>query len=177
MDKSIVINFFMKIHFVFLLLTSLVLINSNYSQDELDKRLHVKGKVLHSMGKVKNISIRVIHHDGIIDTIFAKNGKYNLSLELNHKILIEFECIDEDHYTKRIAFNTNVPKSIKKIPTFDLTINLVEKELWKIKEEDEDILDLPVAYLTYDSRKGIWFDRNQQYSRVINKKMKSFGIY
>ena len=51
------------------------------------------------------------------------------------------------------------------------------KELWKIKEEDEDILDLPVAYLTYDSRKGIWFDRNQQYSRVINKKMKSFGIY
>ena len=66
---------------------------------------------------------------------------------------------------------------IKKIPTFDLTINLVEKELWKIKEEDEDILDLPVAYLTYDSRKGIWFDRNQQYSRVINKKMKSFGIY
>ena len=59
----------------------------------------------------------------------------------------------------------------------DLTINLVEKELWKIKEEDEDILDLPVAYLTYDSRKGIWFDRNQKYSRVINKKMKSFGIY
>ena len=96
MDKSIVINFFMKIHFVFLLLTSLVLVNPNYSQDELDKRLHVKGKVLHSRGKVKNVSIRVIHHDGIIDTIFAKNGKYNLSLELNHKILIEFECIDED---------------------------------------------------------------------------------
>ena len=41
----------------------------------------------------------------------------------------------------------------KKFPLFDLTINLVEKELWKIKEEDEDILDLPVAYLTYDSRK------------------------
>ena len=25
----------------------------NYSQDELDKRLHVKGKVLHSMGMLK----------------------------------------------------------------------------------------------------------------------------
>ena len=83
-----------------------------------------------------------------IDTVFAKNGKYNLHLELNHKILLEFECVDEDHYTKRIAFNTNVPRSTKKVPTFDLTINLVEKELWKIKEEDEDILDLPVAYLT-----------------------------
>ena len=69
-----------------------------------------------------------------------------------------------------------MPKSIKKIPTFDLTINLVEKELWKIKEEDEDILDLPVAYLTYDSRKGIWFDRNQQYSRVINKNEKFWHL-
>ena len=167
----------MKVRIVLVLLTALFLGNPNYSQVDLEKRLHVKGKVLQSMGKVKNVSIRIIHHDGIVDTVIAKNGKYNLSLELNHKILIEFECIDEDHYTKRIAFNTNVPKSIKKIPTFDLTINLVEKELWNIKEEDEDILDFPVAYLTYDSRKGIWFDRNQQYSRVINKKMKSFGIY
>ena len=66
------------------------------------------------MGKVKNVSVRIIHHDGIVDTVVSKNGKYNLSLELNHKILIEFECLDEDHYTKRIAFNTNVPKSIKK---------------------------------------------------------------
>ena len=145
----------MKVRIVLVLLTALFLGNPNYSQDDLEKRLHVKGKVLHSMGKVKNVSIRIIHHDGIVDTVIAKNGKYNLSLELNHKILIEFECLDEDHYTKRIAFNTNVPKSIKKIPTFDLTINLVEKELWNIKEEDEDILDLPVAYLTYDSRKGI----------------------
>ena len=167
----------MKVRIVLVLLTALFLGNPNYSQVDLEKRLHVKGKVLQSMGKVKNVSIRIIHHDGIVDTVIAKNGKYNLSLELNHKILIEFECLDEDHYTKRIAFNTNVPKSIKKIPTFDLTINLVEKELWNIKEEDEDILDFPVAYLTYDSRKGIWFDRNQQYSRVINKKMKSFGIY
>ena len=167
----------MIIRTILFLFIALFSVKPNFSQDNLDKRLHVKGKVLHSMGKVKNVSIRIIHHDGVVDTVLAKNGKYNLSLELNHKILIEFECIDEDHYTKRIAFNTNVPKSIKKIPTFDLTINLVEKELWGIKEEDEDILDLPVAYLTYDSRKEIWFDRNKQYSRVINKKLKSFGIY
>ena len=167
----------MKIKIYFFYLLTIIFACSLNAQDELDKRLHIKGKVLHSMGKVKNVSVRIVHDDGIVDTVFAKNGKYNLHLELNHKILLEFECVDEDHYTKRIAFNTNVPRSTKKVPTFDLTINLVEKELWKIKEEDEDILDLPVAYLTYDSRKGIWFDRNQKYSRVINKKMKSFGIY
>ena len=167
----------MKIHIILILLTSLFSINPNFSQDELDKRLHVKGKVFDSNGMVKNISIRIIHHDGFVDTVIAKNGKYNLSLELNHKILVEFESFDDNHFTKRIAFNTNVPESTKKILTFDLTINLVEKELWKINEEDEDILDLPVAYLYYNSQKGIWIDRNQQYSRVINKKMKSFGIY
>ena len=167
----------MKIRIILILLTSLFSLNLNFSQDELDKRLHVKGKVLDSNGMVKNISIRIIYYDGFVDTVIAKNGKYNLSLELNHKILVEFECLDENHYTKRIAFNTNVPESTKKILTFDLNINLVEKELWKIKEEDEDILDLPVAYLYYNSQKGIWIDRNQQYSSVIHKKMKSFGIY
>ena len=27
-------------------------------------------------------------------------------LEFNHKILLEFECLDGNHYIKRIAFNT-----------------------------------------------------------------------
>jgi len=147
------------------------------SSEKDDKRLHIKGKVVNTSGKVHNVSIRIVHHDGVIDTVLAKNGKYNLHLELNHKILLEFECIDEEHYTKRIAFNTHVPNSTKKIPYFDLTINLVERKIWRIKDEDEDLMDLPVGYLNYDSRKGIWFDRNAKYSRVINKKIKSYGIF
>jgi hypothetical protein len=148
-----------------------------FSQSYDDKRLHIKGKVLNSSGKVKNVSIRIVHDDGIIDTILAKNGKYNLHLELNHKILIEFECLDVNHYTKRIAFNTNVPKSTKKVPYFDLTLNLVELSLFDIKENDKDLLDLPVAYINFDSKKGIWFDSNAKYSRIINKKIKGYGIY
>jgi hypothetical protein len=92
--------------FIFLIISNLF----SYSQSHLGNRLHIKGKVLHSTGKVKNVSIRIVHDDGIIDTIIAKNGKYNLHLELNHKILLEFECLDVQHFTKRIAFNTNVPK-------------------------------------------------------------------
>jgi hypothetical protein len=49
--------------------------------------------------------------------------------------------------------------------------------LWNIKENDLDVLDLPVAYLNYDFQKKIWFDKNAKYSRVINKKIKSYGIY
>ncbi len=147
------------------------------SQSHIGDRLHIKGKVLHSTGKVKNVSIRIVHDDGVIDTVFAKNGKYNLHLELNHKILLEFECIDVKHYTKRIAFNTNVPKNTKRIPYFDLTINLVEMSLFDSKENDTFLLDVPVGFLTYDSKKGVWFDSNAKYSRVINTKLKGHGIY
>ena len=84
--------------------------------------------------------------------------------------------MDGNHYIKRIAFNLN-PDEIKKIPFFDLTINLVEKGLWNIKESDKDILDYPVAYLNYDYKRKLWYDKNDKYSRVINKKIKSYGIY
>tara|TARA_B100001287_G_scaffold125390_2_gene105685 strand:+ start:17166 stop:17663 length:498 start_codon:yes stop_codon:yes gene_type:complete len=165
MFKYLCFLIFFLIHFI------------SISQSHIGDRLHIKGKVLHSTGKVKNVSIRIVHDDGVIDTVFAKNGKYNLHLELNHKILLEFECIDVKHYTKRIAFNTNVPKNTKRIPYFDLTINLVEMSLFDSKENDTFLLDVPVGFLTYDSKKGVWFDSNAKYSRVINTKLKAHGIY
>ena len=45
------------------------------------------------------------------------------------------------------------------------------------KENDKDILDYPVAYLNYDYKRKLWYDKNAKYSRVINKKIKSYGIY
>ena len=49
--------------------------------------------------------------------------------------------------------------------------------MWNIKENDKDILDYPVAYLNYDYKRKLWYDKNAKYSRVINKKIKSYGIY
>ena len=43
--------------------------------------------------------------------------------------------------------------------------------------EDEDVFDLLVPYLTYNSKKKMWYDQNSKYNRVINKKIKSLGIY
>lgn len=148
---------------------------SNYSTN--DHRLHIKGKTFNTTGKVHDVRIRVVHDDGVVDTIISNNGKYNLHLEMNHKILLEFECLDNKHYIKRIAFNTNVPIETKKIPYFDLTINLVEKDKWNVQDKDEGIFDLPVAYLNYDFKKKMWYDKNDTYSRIINKKIKSYGIY
>lgn len=163
----------LKIIFFIILIPSLF-----FSQEEKkDTRLNIKGKTLNSVGKVQNVSIRIVHDDGVVDTILSSNGKYNLHLEFNHKILLEFECLDNNHHIKRIAFNTEIPEEIQKIPFFDLTINLVEKRLWNIKDQDLDILDLPVAYLNYDYKKKIWYDKNAKYSRIINKKIKSYGIY
>jgi hypothetical protein len=56
-------------------------------------------------------------------------------------------------------------------------MNLVEKNLWEIKDSDLDLLDMPVAYLNYDLEKGLWYDKNAAFSRIINKKIKSYGIY
>ena len=147
----------------------------NYSTN--DHRLHIKGQIFNTTGKVHDVRIRIVHDDGVIDTVNSKNGKYNLHLEMNHKILLEFECLDNKHYIKRIAFNTNVPNNTKKIPYFDLTINLVEKDKWNVKDKDEGIFDLPVAYLNFDFVKKLWYDKNDVYSRIINKKIKSYGIY
>ena len=147
----------------------------NYSTN--DHRLHIKGQIFNTTGKVHDVRIRIVHDDGVIDTVNSKNGKYNLHLEMNHKILLEFECLDNKHYIKRIAFNTNVPSNTKKIPYFDLTINLVEKDKWNVKDKDEGIFDLPVAYLNFDFEKKLWYDKNDAYSRIINKKIKSYGIY
>jgi len=147
----------------------------NYSTE--DHRLHIKGQTFNTSGKVHDVRIRVVHDDGVIDTINSNNGKYNLHLEMNHKILIEFECLDNKHYIKRIAFNTSVPNDTKRIPYFDLTMNLVEKDKWNVKDKDEGIFDFPVAYLNFDFDKKLWYDKNDKYSRIINKKIKSYGIY
>ena len=159
---------------------SFFIIYSSYNtleaqESKEDRMLNIKGGIVNMGGKVKNSIIRIIHDDGVVDTVVSKKGKYNLHLEVNRKILIEF--ISEGHYTKRVGFNTEVQKTQKSIPLFDLTINLVETDLWQIKEEDEDIFDLLVPYLTYNSKKKMWYYQNSKYNRVINKKIKSLGIY
>ena len=80
------------------------------------------------------------------------------------------EFVAPDHYIKRIAFDTHV-SSRKKIPFFDLKINLHQKSLWELSEEDEDIMDFPVGFIKYDKTKKIFYDHNKKYSKIINKEL------
>ena len=151
-----------------LFLTSLFLENhSTYSQEE-QQHLQVKGQILNSSGKVKKVLIRIIELEHKADTILINKGKYNIELNLNSEFLLEF--IAEDHFIKRIAFNTEISKK-KKIPYFDLKINLHEKYIWEISEDDKDLLDLPVAYIKYDSKKDLFYDYNKKYSKIIKKEI------
>ena len=138
------------------------------AQKEIKKKLQVKGQIVNSLGRVPNVIIRLIRKDSFIDTVFIANGRYDLLLPLENEILLEF--ISETHYTKRIAFNTHV-NGKRKLPFFDLKINLYEIDLWNLSTENLDLMDFPVAYIKYDFKKKIFFDFNQKYSKIISKEL------
>ena len=162
---------FMNLLRIKILILILFLVNSyltSYSQDN-QKHLQVKGQIFNSSGKVKNLMIRIIEMNKIVDTAIITNGKYNINLNLNAEYLLEF--IAEDHHVKRIAFNTEIPSNKKKIPYFDLKINLLEKYIWQLSDEDKDLLDLPVGYIKYSETKELFYDYNKKYSKIINKEI------
>lgn len=135
---------------------------------ENKNKLQVKGQIVNSLGKVTDVTIRLVYSNSIIDTILASNGRYDILLPLENKILLEF--ISTNHYTKRIAFDTHV-NGKKKLPFFDLKINLHEIDLWNLSAENLDLMDFPVAYIKYDFKKKIFFDFNQKYSKIISKEL------
>ena len=46
-----------------------------------DRMLNIKGSILNMGGKVKNTLIRIVHDDGVVDTVMSKKGKYNMFVE------------------------------------------------------------------------------------------------
>ena len=159
------IKSYLKILFLILFFLE---ISTVLSQDK-QQYLQVKGQILNSSGKVKKLMIRVIEMNKKIDTTVITNGKYNIELNLNSEYLIEF--IADEHHIKRIAFNTEVPSEKKKIPYFDLKINLLEKYIWDLSEEDKDLLDFPVGYIKYNYSKELFYDYNKKYSKIIKKEI------
>lgn len=159
------IKSYLKILFLILFFLE---ISTVLSQDK-QQYLQVKGQILNSSGKVKKLMIRVIEMNKKIDTTVITNGKYNIELNLNSEYLIEF--IADEHHIKRIAFNTEVPSEKKKIPYFDLKINLLEKYIWDLSEEDKDLLDFPVGYIKYNNSKELFYDYNKKYSKIIKKEI------
>ncbi len=130
--------------------------------------LQIKGHIVNSIGRVPNVIIRVINLNTTIDTVKINHGRYDILIPLETEVLLEF--IAQDHYTKRIAFDTHV-NGKKKLPFFDLKINLHEKNLWNLSDENLDLMDFPVAFIKYDFKKKVFFDFNKKYSQIISKEL------
>ncbi len=141
---------------------------SIYSQDDNKRTLQVKGQIVNTIERVKNVEIIFILNGKINDTIIVTNGRYDILLPLESEIMLEF--VAPEHYIKRIAFDTHV-SSRKKIPYFDLKINLHQISLWELSEDDEDIMDFPVGFIKYDKTKKIFYDHNKKYSKIINEEL------
>ena len=139
-----------------------------HSQKKPKNKLQIKGQIVNSLGRVSNVVIRLIEKNKIPDTIIAKSGRYDILIPLETEILIEF--IADNYYTKRIAFDTHV-NGKKKLPFFDLKINVNEIALWNLSEDNLDLMDFPVAYIRYNFKKKLFYDSNEKYSRIISKEL------
>ena len=88
-------------------------------------------------------------------------------IPLETEILLEF--IAQGH-CKTNCTDTHV-NGKKKLPFFDLKINLNEIDLWNLSEKNLDLMDFPVAYIRYNFKKKLFYDSNEKYSRIINKEL------
>ncbi len=128
--------------------------------------------------KLKDAEVVIYKEGQIFLTLNTTNGKLDVNLPKGSHYLLVFKS--DKHFSKRIAVNTELEASDEEVPRLDLTMTLVPKDLEYLAKEDQDLLDFPVAYLAYDPNKGIYFDKNEQFSNVllkdIQKKSKQYQL-
>ena len=65
-----------------------------------------------------------VYQDGSKDKVLVEKVNNSIDILVNRHGLLEFVC--PRHVTKRVAFNTEVPLALQKIPFFDLVVELIE---------------------------------------------------
>ncbi len=149
----------------------------NPSEASANKEFHLKCTIKNSFKKLKHVKLYIYEDGKKIDVITAHNGKFKFSLPLDKEVMLEFNC--DNYVSKRIAFNTNLEDENIDLPVFSMTLNLYQKDNLFMSEQDEDLLDFPVAYIAFDEEKQEFYDKNDSYSKVlakeIDKSMESFS--
>lgn len=135
-----------------------------------NKQIRIKGHVVNTVDPVKNFELKVYEKGQLIYKTKSDNGKFDYTIPLNAEVMLEFSA--EDHYTKRIAFASVLVanEDLKKLPTMVLEVNLISESRYPELEEVEDLLDLPVAFITHDA-KGNYYDLNKKQSGVLYKEL------
>ncbi len=140
------------------------------SKPSTNNMINIKGTISNSEEKLKESKIKVYEFGKLIKTIKSENGKFDFILNSNTELMLEFTS--KGHHSKRIAFDTNVnPGTIP--PLFKIKILLLDKDFVKNNENAQELLDLPVAFIKYDSKKQRYIDKNKEYSRLISQELEN----
>jgi hypothetical protein len=112
----------------------------------------------------------LVYNGGVLYEKFeTSNGKFDIALPINNTFMFEFKV--NNHYSKRIAFNTETECLVGDIPELYLTMKLIPKDIQYLAKEDLDLLDFPVAYIAFDCAKKEFFDINKSYSKILNNEI------
>ena len=152
----------------------LLLISSSlFSQIKEERHLHIHFKVNNAFGELTNLIVREIYKDGSKDTVLVEKANHSIDLPINSRILLEFIC--PGHVTKRVAFNTEVPASLQRIPFFDLVVELIEIDFLNSlenKEELKTLMDFPIGYIKFNVANNNWYNSQSSFTKTINKLIK-----
>lgn len=153
---------------LFTLFTSFSFLNA---QHLTIKGFTTDGRVMGGAARLSDVTINVYDNNTLIDVYIAdEKGKFNIDIDLNAYITLEFE--KEGFFSKRIAFNTihkelNLEKSYN---PFKFEIMLLPYK----KNHDYDYVDFPVTKIAYSIEEED-FNFVDKYTKYMKKKHKSLA--
>mgnify|MGYP000200154115 CR=1 FL=1 len=124
----------------------------------------VDGRVIGKNGKPVDFMVTVYEEGKVVHTVESKKGLFNFGLAENVEAMIEISA--EGYYPKRIAFKTKDDTLTKKNPSCYLDLLLYAKDEYPELKKIDDVVDMPVAYISYDE-KGKIYDINQKQSQAL----------
>lgn len=157
----------------FFLIILLLISSSLFSQTSDERHLHVHFKVNNAFGELTNLIVREIYQDGSKDTVLVEKANHSIDIPVNRHVLLEFVC--PGHVTKRVAFNTDIPLSVQRIPFFDLVVELIELDFLNSlenKDELKTLMDFPIGYIKFDVASNNWYNSQLSFTKTINKLIK-----
>ena len=102
-----------------------------------------------------------------------EKANHSIDIPVNRHVLLEFVC--PGHVTKRVAFNTDIPLSVQRIPFFDLVVELIELDFLNSlenKDELKTLMDFPIGYIKFDVASNNWYNSQLSFTKTINKLIK-----
>lgn len=116
--------------------------------------------------KLDSVTVKVYIGNTMVYSNFFPRGRFDLTLPLNQKLLIQIER--SDYYPKRITVNTKLPEDKRKPYYLIFDFHMIEKR--KLKGLDDFILDFPTGLISYNPQK-FRFDYAEKYTKKMFREL------